>query len=166
MKTAEQNSATAQQAPLLRVLLIPLEETSVLIPNTAVAEVIESKPQIEPAAAGAPAWVVGTLGWRGLAVPVIRFEAVAESAYDPGGAVGRVVVLNTLNGNRALPFMALAMSGLPRLMQIGGDDLATTETGEPVDGILRRVRVDMSNAIIPDLDWLETQLVDSGVAVA
>lgn len=164
MRTMEHSTENTRRAALLRALLLPLEGSTLLVPSTAVAEVIESEPVIDAAGEDAPVWLVGTLAWRGLAVPLVRLEAAMDPAWGAGDAVSRVVVLNSLNGNRALPFVALALSGLPRLTQVGGGDVATIETAEAANGVLRWVQIGQSDAIIPDMDWLEKALVDHGAA--
>lgn len=165
MTTTTQSVAGEQQAVLLRVLFIPLEEGGLLVPNTAVAEVIESDPQMELAETGAPDWLIGRLIWRGLAVPTIGFEALTLTGGKPGRGARRVVVLNTLNGNQALPFVAMAMSGLPRLIQVAEGTVRAVDVSERADGILRYVRVGELNAIIPDLDWIEKRLMDGGIVM-
>ena len=104
----------------------------------------------------APEWCLGLLGWRGEAVPVVRFEHLNRPA-DEGRRPGRcLVVMNRTEGG-AVPFYALAAEGLPRLVQLGESDL-TDRDDEPGPAEDRIVRVGAESASIPGLAYLERQV--------
>ena len=72
---------TAHQDLELTCVLVPRRDTTALLPNVAVAEVLSARP-LQPVAGG-PAWLLGNLDWRGYRVPVLALEALA------GGDEGR-----------------------------------------------------------------------------
>lgn len=138
----------------IRSMLIPLAEALAVVPGTTVAEVI---PYQEPRLLGdAPAWLLGSIAWRDLEIPLVSFEGVISGTVPPHGPRARIAVFNTLSDNPVLPFWALLIQDIPR--QISVDD--TTITSAPddeveVSGILSQVLIQGERAIIPDLDYLE-----------
>ena len=156
---AEATGHTVAADEGLRCLLLPLCEGWVLLPGTAVAEVSLGA-QVRPAGGDVPDWFCGWAEWRGLRVPVLALEPVlggtAASAVDEQR---RIAVLNTLNGNPALPFLALAIDGTPRQVQAAAGGLGDCNGGEGA-GVLCRLRLAFGEAVIPDLDALEQWLVE------
>lgn len=142
---------------LVYALLIPLEGYTLLLPNTAVAEVLNYSPP--DAALAAPEWLLGMLLWRERRIPMISFEAAC--GMRPAAATGqsRIVVLNTLNGNAELPYIAVLTQGIPQLRALG-EESVEREEGEASASVACRVRLDGQDlALIPDLDELERRVV-------
>lgn len=154
----------SQLAANVHSLLLPVETTTLLLPNAAVAEIVDYR---EPeAATDGPAWFLGTVTWRGLQVPLVAFEAIGG---DPDGAPAerlRIAIVNTLNGNPALPFIGVALRGIPRLLNAGSEVIAAAETTGGDPAVLTHVQVGGEPAAIPDLDALEKLVADSAVAAS
>ena len=145
----------------VRCLLLPLAEGAALLPNTAVAEVaIHARLQDAP---DDPDWLCGRADWRGLQVPVVALEAAWSGTAARRGGERRIAVLNTLNGNPALPFLAIAIAGTPRLLQVSAAEVGACGEGAEA-GILCRLQVASDEAVIPDLDAMEQWLVTAGTA--
>lgn len=143
----------------LRCLLLPLRERMLLLPGTAVAEVSLAA-RVRAASAEGPDWFCGWAEWRGLRVPVLALEPVlGGSAVPADGGQRRIAVLNTLNGNPALPFVAVAIDGTPRLVQVATGGLGACREGR-APGALCRLALSSGEAVIPDLDALEQWLLD------
>ncbi len=137
----------------VRSLMIPLAGSTLLVPNVAVAEVIGYS---EPApVSDAPDWVLGVLDWRGHRIPLISFEALRGDPVPSLSAQARIAVVNTVTGDRRVPFYALVTAGIPRLIRVGADELQTAGALEPAAGELARVQVNGVAAVIPDLERLE-----------
>jgi len=164
---AKMKSMTPQELDELsvRCLLLPLHTTSLLLPNTVVAEVLDDKP-VEKAA-NMPAWMLGMLSWRGRDVPVISFEKLLGSETGSETAERRLVVCNTLNGNSKLPFVVLEVLGIPHLTMVT-NDMLEADTGEqqhePV--VQARLRLNEESVIVPNIDVMEKMLEHLGFAVA
>lgn len=141
---------------LVYSLLIPLEGYTLLLPNTAVAEVLNySRPD---AALAAPEWLLGMLLWRERRVPMISFEAACGGRPGPATRRSRIVVLNTLGGNPDLPYIAVMTQGIPHLRALG-EESVEREEGEASASVACRVRLDGSQlALIPDIDELERRV--------
>lgn len=141
----------------IHCLLLPVNREILILPNAAVAEIIPFQ-ELETAD-NAPDWFLGYLSWRDRRLPVISIESAS------GGEVGkihrncRVAVLNTLNGNADLPYIAIIMQGLPSLQIVKPDAIQTQDadlSGRP--SITASVSVSGTEALIPDLDELETRI--------
>jgi chemosensory pili system protein ChpC len=164
---SETNSTPAADLPAdltVRSLIIPLSGTVLLLPNTAVAEVADYKTPQE--VADAPAWLLGMMLWRGRSLPLLAIEPLLGHSAGVGGVHARAVVCNTLNGNAVLPFVAILSQGIPRLQELKPDMVETVEPGEQDTAVVAaRMRLAGIEAVIPDLDALERQLLQLGVRV-
>ncbi len=159
-----QGKANTSQDPgqAVRCLAVPLHGDFLLSPHTAVAEVTQFKtPEPVP---HAPNWLMGLMRWRGIDVPLVTFERFAGGDPNTASTPERVVIFNTLNGNPHLPFVALAARGIPRLAVVAPDELHTLDKAAQ-DGplVLRRVKLNDSEFIIPDFDALEQTVLRLGM---
>ena len=143
----------------IRCVLVPVGNLRLLLPNATVAEVI-SLPQPEPVD-GAPEWLLGRIAWRGWRVPLVSFAKLADA--EPGDAElsMRVAVLKALGGNPELPFIAVLTQGFPRLTTLNAELIIPTHDGNPLPpGVRARVLVRDDVAVIPDLEGIESELVE------
>ncbi len=152
------NLSSVHSKDTLHCLLIPLQEIKILLPNTAVAEVV-SYVLPEPAE-NAPDWLLGTIVWRDEKVPLISFELACGIANQENSA-RRIAVLNTLNGNSRLPYIALLVDGIPQLRLIQESSIVVTEKDGETDVIAASIELPDGEVVIPDLDRLEQQLAES-----
>lgn len=134
-------------------LLLPLQDGQLLLPNAAVAEIIEYR--TPEANAELPAWCLGAVGWRGVEIPLVSFEAFAGGEPLAESSRLRIAVLNTLNGRDRHPFIGVVLKGLPRLLTAGADSVAPDAGAGVPDGVLAQVQAAGEGAWIPDIDALE-----------
>ena len=143
----------------VRVLLLPVGSRSVVLPNSAVAEIISF--QGLTTQANVPEWWLGRLDWRGHTIPVVSFEGIVRG-HESEHPVQRthIAVLNTLNGNNALPYIGLLIYGTARLLRISAANLSADAEPDQVSPlVLATVKVVNQKAWIPDLDALESTLL-------
>jgi chemosensory pili system protein ChpC len=114
--------------------------------------------------AGLP-WLTGTVEWRGLRVPLISFERLTGGAGGAPTHNSRAIVLNTLNGNRDLPFIAVLSQRIPRLLLVTARMAGPMEDKDPVEGVLSYVDMQGDEAVIPDIDRIEQLLGRNRVRV-
>ena len=132
-------------------LMIPMWGEPILIPNTAVAEVIGF---VMPEGGDGKDFI-GFIKWRGLSIPVINLEPEAPPVDDIGRAA-RIAVFNSVSSNESLPFIAVLVNGIPRLNNIREDDLKYTDDDQKVaDGIQARVLLGQEVVRLVDLAKLE-----------
>lgn len=144
----------------IRCVLVPVSNLRLLLPNATVAEVISySTPQ---PVKHAPVWLLGRIAWRGWRVPLVSFTHLTGSVSgdaEPESSV-RVAVLKALGGNAKLPFIAVLTQGFPRLTTLNAELIIPTHNGSPLPpGVRAQVLVRDDVAMIPDLEWIEAELL-------
>lgn len=140
----------------LASLLLPIQGGTLLLPNEAVAEVI-SHAEVNPIA-GAPAWMQGTIDWRGLALPLVSYERLNGMPARAENAVLRVAVINGIGGDQRLPFFGLITSGIPRPIRLQKDEL-TLRAGRKGAADVMLVTSRDVDAVIPNLLLIEKMLL-------
>ncbi|WP_349971148.1 chemotaxis protein CheW [Pseudomonas caspiana] len=149
------NAASVTQ---LTGLILPLSDRNLLLPNVAVAELIDY--QDCSADSDAPDWYLGPISWRQRNLPLLSFEAACGGRTLVGGRA-RIVVLNALGGRDELKFIALLTQGIPRSCKV---DNQLSYVDVPLDALeLAAVQIGETVAKIPDLVGLEQWLVDAGL---
>lgn len=136
----------------VRTLIIPLQGCNLLLPNVAVAEVV---PYMQPHEIDdAPEWLLGTISWRGLNIPLISYDRMQGLDVRNGLVQARIAVINRIRPDSGLSFYAVVMAGIPQLKRVSGDTLQemSVEGGAGDPGT---VQVGDIAAVIPDLDALE-----------
>lgn len=148
----------AQAKLVVRSQLIPLDGIRLVLPNTAIAEVISFQSP-EPVADG-PDWLLGTINWRGIDIPVLAFETACTDAKVTPGKSSRIIVLNTLNENADLHFYGILAQGIPRLISLDESTIhdAPDIEGQPQAYVLRHTIIDGQQVIIPDQKAIEQNL--------
>jgi chemosensory pili system protein ChpC len=143
----------------IRCVLVPVGTLRLLLPNATVAEVI-TLPTPEPVA-GAPEWLLGRIAWRGWRIPLLSFTTLAGAEEGDGELASRVAVLKALGGNPKLPFIAVVTQGFPRLTTLNAELIIPTHDGTALPpGVRAQVLVRDDVAVIPDLEGIETELVE------
>jgi chemosensory pili system protein ChpC len=147
-----------RQFDAVHCLLLPLNVDIALLPNAAVAEVI---PYTEPVAIeDAPEWLIGYITWRERRIPLIMFEAASDGQVGRIHKGCRIAVLNTLNGNNELPYVAIVMQGLPSLQIVRSNMIQYADRPTMQrQSIKAYVNLNGIAAILPDIDDLENRLL-------
>ncbi|NIP13744.1 MAG: hypothetical protein GWM88_02970 [Pseudomonadales bacterium] len=147
--------APAKDLVEMTCVMIPLQETNLLLPNICVAEILPWRRvgSVEDA----PKWCLGMLEWRGEVIPVVRFERLDNTPVDDAEEGRCLIVMNRSRTVEGLPFYALAAEGLPRIVQLTAEDMSNVPTNLRVAETMA-LRVGSEPAIIPNLQYLEVQV--------
>jgi chemosensory pili system protein ChpC len=106
-------------------MLLSVEDKLLLLPSLAVAEIIHF-PSITKLD-DTPDWYLGNFEWRTLEIPLVSFELLNQQSIRMRHR--HVVVLNNTGVDKKLPFIAIPLLGIPRLVRITNRDLEEdTET--------------------------------------
>lgn len=142
----------------IRCVLVPVGNLRLLLPNATIAEVItQSTP--EPVA-NAPHWLQGRISWRGWRVPLVSFTDLAGTEPGDADLSVRVAVLKALGDHPELPFIAVLTQGFPRLVTLNSELIIPTHDGRALPpGVRAQVLVRDDVAMIPDLEWIERELL-------
>lgn len=142
----------------IRCVLVPVGNLRLLLPNATIAEVI-TQSRAEPVA-NAPEWLLGRISWRGWRVPLVSFTKLAGTEEGDAELIVRVAVLKALGANPKLPFIAVQTQGFPRLTTLNAELILPTHDGKPLPaGVRAHVLVRDDVAMIPDLEWMEQELL-------
>ncbi len=157
--TADTQSATSYRVNTIAGLLIPMHGVDVVLPNEAVAEIVD---YVEPRAVpGAPAWFRGVHEWRGLEVPLVSYEMLNARPVPAGVKPERIVVLNGVGGKAELPFLGFLAKGIPRLVRIHSDEISVAgQKKGPADALMVQLK-DAGEAVIPNITLLEQMILRS-----
>jgi chemosensory pili system protein ChpC len=110
---------------------------------------------------GAPDWLLGRIAWRGWRVPLLSFTRLAHAEEGDAELSMRVAVLKALGDNPQLPFIAVVTQGFPRLTTLNAELIIPTLDGTPLPpGVRAQVLVRDDMAVIPDLEGIESELVE------
>lgn len=143
----------AENPEQLACVLIPVQDTTLLLPNVSIAEIVDYEPDPPN---GDQEWILGRLQWRGVSLPVLSWEGANGGApFPPEGRRGRILVLNTITQHHdAMPFMAMATRGIPRQAKVNPEDLRR-EPEASGDATLMAVVFEGEYCVIPDMAVLE-----------
>jgi chemosensory pili system protein ChpC len=145
----------------VRSLWVPLAELQLLVPNVAVAEVIDYR---TPALIQAgPEWLLGVLRWREQDLPVVSMEQLLGLDPGPPTAGARIAVFNSAKPATSLPFFAAITAGIPRLFSVDEGTLGGSTRGERelADTVADCVRFDGQEVLIPDLEVVQTRVEEA-----
>lgn len=141
--------------------LVPMLEDSLLLPNTVIAEIVPfMNVTLDVGVEENDEWKVGTVVWRNISIPVIALERL-QGKKDLGDIKrSRIAICYTLNGNQEVPFVAIMVRGIPRLIPVDSDnsEYISDSSHSSGDGVKAWVKVEGKKALIPDLDLIESKL--------
>lgn len=142
----------------VRSLWVPLEEVNLLVPNVAIAEVINYQP-LDLIHDG-PDWLLGCLRWREQELPVVSAERLFGFNLPQGERGSRISVLNSVLPDTDLPFYAIVTASIPRLFSADEDALGSSMLAdrELPDTVVDCVRIGNEEALIPDLDNIQAMV--------
>lgn len=140
----------------LHTLEIPINGRALLVPSAAVAEVTTMH-ALAPLP-GAPAWVIGVLGWRSHAVPVVSFEALCGGPVARPEHGSKIVVFYPLAGRRDWEFFGLLTQAEPRPQPVDAGAAIAAEPSELPDTryIAAGLKTEGRLLVIPDFEAVKT----------
>lgn len=143
----------------LACLLIPIQGGRMVLPNVTVAELI---PFQSPTASSSGAnWLLGSIEWRGTMIPVISIEEFSGSKKGPAAQDLRIAVVNAPNGESGkLRFFGIVTQGIPSLVKLEEAAIKENQNSVLQKGQKMAVTLETGHAVIPDLDMLETAILN------
>ena len=141
----------------VRGLSIFLQGLSLVLPDSIVLQILPSA-DVSPVD-NAPTWLLGTINWHKLTVPVLSFESASNHQYNPMEDP-RMMVLKSINNIQKMPFYAIPLSAIPKPARMNEENITVVENASPSSPlILNEVLLDGEPASIPNLDALEEMLI-------
>lgn len=143
-------------------LLIPMVGRPMILPNVAIAEIVQWKRPTRKDNAG-PQWLLGKVEWRGLQIPLLSLELMNNIELDEAQYGSRIAVVNGV-GKTRLPFYAISIQGIPRLIRVYPEEITQEEKQPDKPAMAYQMAVSGERMMVPDLDYVEAQLEKLGVA--
>lgn len=138
-------------------VLIALSDDTLLLPNSAVAEVL---PLTLLQADADSDWLLGHCDWADKRIPVINFETLNGAPVIEPSKRSRIVIIHTLNTHLQTGALGILTQGYPHLVTLNRQALITQalrETDRP-ELVLSRVSIANHEAAIPDLEAIEADI--------
>lgn len=151
-----QQVATTNNENKISCLLIPVQDKNILLPNVTVAEIISYR-QVETKNYQNE-WLLGQILWRETQVPVVSYELLSGSSINVN-AETRIAIINGIGRHKQMPFFALVVQGIPKLVQVADNDMQQVEAMHA--GAYDKMMVSLNNqqVAIPDLELIESELL-------
>jgi len=145
----------AESSDQVSSLLLPMRGFNLVLPHANVAEVLQGL-ESEPSGNDL-AWLVGSIEWRGIRIPLISYETLCGRESGPSGDTPATVVIYGLEGIGDLRFYALELQGIPRPMVLDAERVEPVDddSAEPNEFVARNVLVAGQPGIIPELASVE-----------
>ena len=140
----------------IRCMLLPLSSINLLIPNSAVAEVIG---YFTPTAlTDSSRWFPGLVMWRGVHVPVISIEEMCSIEAPIVGARSRIAIIYNPEKDAELPYLGIHIQDIPRAYLAEAEKMESGTDDELSQYLLSRVDEDQYARFIPNLEVIITDL--------
>lgn len=141
----------------LPCLLLPLQNSGLILPNANVAEVALAG---QLSSMMSSHFIVGMMTWRQQEIPVISFEGLLSGQMPAKQPLRQIAILKGLYDPGRLPFYGLVLAAVPQIVHLGAGDLQDVEGAVPA---LCQSLVGLGGAtlMVPDCGQIEQSLLDA-----
>ena len=137
-------------------MLLPLSSINLLVPNSAVAEVVGySTPKTLP---DCSEWFPGVVLWRGVYVPVVSLEEMCLLDTAIVGPRSRVAIIYNPERDTELPYLGIHIQDIPRAYLAESDKMESGSDDGLGQYLLSNVDEDHFARAIPNLDSIIADL--------
>lgn len=150
------DASTDSQLTRFHGLLLTLNKTVLLVPQSAITEVINLA-ELSLSSSRTEHGLHGWFRWRSLELPLISFETLYLDERAPLTRDSKIVICNTLGESVQEGFYGLALQGFPSPVHIDADD-RTRLQGRVSErkGLSWEAEIDGVEALVPDFDFIES----------
>ncbi len=140
----------------VRCMLLPLSSINLLVPNSAVAEIIGySTPRALP---DCSEWFPGVVLWRGVYIPVVSVEEMCSIDTAFVGPRSRVAIIYNPENDVELPYLGIHIQDIPRAYLAESDTMESGNDDGLAQYLLSNVDEDHLARVIPNLDSIIADL--------
>lgn len=140
----------------IRCMLMPLSSINLVIPNSAVAEIIGySTPLSVPDTSD---WFLGVVMWRGVFIPVVSVEEMCAIDSVHIGSRSRIGIIYNPEKDPDLPYLGIHIQDIPRAYLAEIDEMEAGTDDGLGEYLLSRMDDDDRARVIPDLDRIIEKL--------
>ncbi len=146
----------ADQSGSVRCMLLPLRSLNLLVPNSAVAEIIGySTPRALPDSSD---WFPGVVLWRGVYIPVVAVEQMCDVDVAQVGPRARIAIIYNPEKDPEVPYLGIHMQDIPRAYLAEAETMVSGSDEDLSPYLLSRVDDEQLARVIPDLDRIIADL--------
>jgi chemosensory pili system protein ChpC len=141
---------------VIRCLLLSMYDKTLILPYSAVAEVIPF--ENAKTFANTTGWILGTIEWRQLNIPLISLEDIdrtASSFLEPSRL--HIAILNRILEGKGPDFIGLVLQSIPKISRFKRSDIQYLGTSDRAQ-LSMAVSVRGQPAFIPNLQWIEENI--------
>ncbi len=137
-------------------MLLPLTTLNLLIPNSAVAEIIgySTPRQLD----NCSDWFPGVVLWRGVYVPVVAVEQMCHLGTAQVGPRARIAIIYNPEKDPDLPYLGIHMQDIPRAYLAEADNMESGGDDGLNEYLITRVDDEQLKRVIPDIDKIIADL--------
>jgi len=150
---------------LISCVVLPLEYTGgVLLPASALVEVLDTT-NIN-VVVDLQEGIIGKMQWKSAAIPLVSYEAAAGLALPVFNRETRAVIVRVPSEESShIKYMAFAIHGLPKFIEVSALSLKTSDVAEELTNHLAetRVQVDGMQLWVPNMDAIVQHLHNNAV---
>ena len=140
----------------VRCMLLPLATLNLLVPNSAVAEIIGySTPRH---LSDSSDWFTGVVLWRGVYIPVVAVEKMCGLNTAQTGPRARIAIIYNPEKDPELPYLGIHMQDIPRAYLAEADSMESGNDEGLNEYLVARVDDEQLGRVIPDLDKIIADL--------
>ncbi len=137
-------------------MLLPLRSLNLLVPNSAVAEIIGySTPRALPDSSD---WFPGVVLWRGVYIPVVAVEQMCDVDVAQVGPRARIAIIYNPEKDPEVPYLGIHMQDIPRAYLAEAETMVSGSDEDLSPYLLSRVDDEQLARVIPDLDRIIADL--------
>ncbi len=134
----------------IRCMQLPLMGMYLLLPNSAVAEIIGyTEPEVGYEGSD---WYNGEISWRGAMVPVISVEKMCQNVTIEPGPRSRIAIVYNLTGDQSMPYFGIILQDIPRAYLAEEERLIQSNVAVDCKYLVTQADAIIGQLFIPDLD--------------
>lgn len=150
------DNPTTQPSPLIDVLFCRQQAGHLIIPQTAIAEIIDRK--VKANFEDSP-YLVGNTNWQNESLIVFSSNALLSGNKPIKNSTQKILVMHKLYTQGTSKFYGIAIENTPKMLKLGEEAFSNDQNDER-EGIVYQTQVDNENAFILDLEFIE-QAIES-----
>jgi len=141
-------------------LLVPIQRQRLLLPRTAVREIIRyiAPEEIDDT----PDWLLGNIEWQGKKIPLISFEGICGKLTQDRNSRTRIAIMTALDDKFPHKVYAMFVEGFPQLIGIKQTDLSIDADSRFPDDcpIISQLKLFNDRPQIPNLQYIEKKILN------
>lgn len=130
--------------------LIPVSKHSLLLPNSAIAEVLICGELTPPA--DSPSWLCGILNWQNHDVCVIDFDIIGSTDKSAPISKNTVVIVRNPANEKQTPFFGILAKSIPQVIEANSRNIdRNLHPKNPHSHATSYINISNTEAIIPNI---------------